>query len=141
MNNKRYGLKAETMLRDILKGRGYLVIRSAASKVIDLIVLDLGCEGNTYGLEIKRTSGDVVRISRTAYGREQREQLLRIDEQYPIYLWYAVMFGDGTVELFRPMYVVFRKGEGIKFDDFFDDCSLPTQPPYSPPVEGDARDG
>lgn len=139
MNNKRYGLKAETMLRDILVGRGYLCIRSAASKVIDLIVFDPRVHPTLpVGVEVKRTSGDVVYVSRTANQREQRDQLRSILWRYDLIPVYAVMFGDGTVELFNLDLEVFRKGEGHPFDDWFPDRSLPTQPPYSPPVEGDA---
>ena len=120
MNNKRYGLRAETALRDVLVARGYLCIRSAASKVLDLVCVRPRGQSDylPWGLEVKATSGDVMRVSRNGKQREQYEELLRIVRVYPILIWYAVRWGDATFEFFYPREIM-RQGDGLSIDVVF----------------------
>jgi len=133
MNNKRYGLKAETMLRDILVGRGYFCIRSAASKVVDLVVT--GPVGPwIYVIEVKRTSGSILRVSRTANQKEQYEALKALgDRYYALEPIYAVMFGDGVTKIYGAGKLVMRECEGWDFDCYFPDLHItPNIPPIVP---------
>ena len=133
MNNKRYGLRAETALRDVLVARGYLCIRSAASKVLDLVCVRPRGRNDylPWGIEVKATSGDVVRISRNGKQREQYEELVRIVHTYPILTWYAVRWGDATFEFFYPREIMHR-GSGLSIDVLFPDLQRHTG--NNPPI-------
>lgn len=135
MNNKRYGLKAETALRDILMARGYLCIRSAASKVLDLVCVPP--RGHyVYGIEVKRTSGDALYCSRTKMQKEQHAELIRQEANYEgLVNVYAVMFGDGRVEVFDSGLDILREHEGVLFGTFFPDVTHDLLiPPNTPPI-------
>ena len=138
MNNKRYGLRAETALRDVLVARGYLCIRSAASKVLDLVCVRPGGQGDLYpwGIEVKATSGDVMRVSRNGKQREQYEEILRLTRVYPIEICYAIRWGDGTFEFFYPQEIM-RRGGGLSIDVMFPDLQRLTgnNPPIRFPQE------
>jgi len=116
LSTKSYGQFAETMLRDELTRRGYLCIRSAASKALDLICVRPG--GSPVGLECKRTHGRAIYVSTSARMREQQAFLQRCD-LYGLRTYYAVLFGDGTLELFRPTVGIMREGQGEQLGDVF----------------------
>lgn len=137
MNNKRHGLRAETALRDVLNARGYLCIRSAASKLVDLVCVSPS--GSVSFMEVKAVSGNVYRISRTAFQREQHLEMRKWEDRFGsvrVSFLYAIRFGDGRYEFFDLDQDTFRITEGAPLDVQFPDRSLPTTPPYSPPTEG-----
>jgi Holliday junction resolvase len=93
------GRRAEWELRDILEGKGCYVIRSAASRNIDLIAIEPN--GACVGYEVKSTSNARLSLN-TSYGRTQLQEHIRLSRRIAVY--YAVRFTvDGAPEwrLFR----------------------------------------
>ncbi len=142
MSNKSRGQRAETALRAILQDRGYLVIRSAASKVYDLVCVDEG--GFVVFLEVKSVKGDVFRVSRTAMTREQHAQMLRDTERYgseDVIFAYAVRFSDGEYRVFVPEREIMPFFDGVSLDEAFPVRSAHNSISYKvlkPEPEGDA---
>ena len=134
MNPNRLGNRAETALRDILMARGYLCIRSAASKVLDLV-----CFGPSdpygVGIEVKASKTDVVRASRTKRQKEQHEELMRMPRMYhALSTMYAVRWADDSYELFDPTESILRRGGGYSLEVEFPDLRYPpSNPPIVPP--------
>lgn len=83
----------------MLERRGVYVVRSAASKGIDLIGIEPN--GAVVGYEVKSTSSTRLSLN-TAYSREQLEQHMRLAERIPVY--YAVRF---TVDR-KPVWKLFK---------------------------------
>src|SRR5574343_463027 len=102
MSNKSRGQRAETALRAILQERGYLVIRSAASKVYDLVCVDEG--GFVMFLEVKSVkTGETFRTSRTTMTKEQHEKMQDDKERYggrDTHFGYAIRFPDGEYRFY-----------------------------------------
>lgn len=134
MSNKSRGQRAETALRAILQERGYLVIRSAASKVYDLVCVDEG--GYVFFLEVKSIkTGDTFRTSRTATTREQHAQMLRDAERYgssDVWFLYAVRFPDGEYRLYHPEVEIMSRRGGMSLDYVFPVRITPNKPPIVP---------
>jgi len=130
MNAKRFGTSAETTLRAFLQARGYLVIRSAASKCLDLV-----CVRPTavYGLEVKATHGNVYYASRNKNAIEQQKELVKMGDDYPaIRTYFAVKFLDGF-EVFAPYETICRRGGGVPIEEFFPHLlHSPNIPPIVP---------
>ena len=140
MSNKSRGQRAETALRAILQARGYLVIRSAASKVYDLVCVDEG--GFVFFLEVKSVKdGHCFRVSRTAMTREQHAQMYRDAERYGaidgVFFAYAVRFPDGEYRVYGCERTIMPQHEGIPLDVAFPVRITPNNPPIFP-QEGDA---
>jgi len=147
MSAKSYGQRAETVLRDELQRRGYLVIRSAASKALDLVCVRP--DGTPVGLECKRTHhARALYISKSKMMQEQRAYLCAVERRYNMQVYYAVWWGAGEFEFFCPDETILRAGRGISLSIAFPSWgtrlsslpSSPNTPPYSPPVEGDTHD-
>jgi len=141
MSTKSYGQRAETVLRDELQRRGYLVIRSAASKALDLVCVRP--DGVPVGLECKRTHyGRVLYISKSKDMQEQRAYLCAVERRYNMQVFYAVWWGNSEFEFFYPDETILKAGHGISLSFAFPSCgtrlssvhSPPNTPPYSPPV-------
>jgi Holliday junction resolvase len=98
------GRRAEWELRDILEARGQYVIRSAASRNIDLVAIEPN--GAVCGYEVKSTSNHRLSLN-TSYGRAQYAEHMRLSEKISVY--YAVRF---TV-LGKPLWKCFRVHEGL----------------------------
>lgn len=96
------GRRAEWELRDILESRGAYVIRSAASKNIDLIAVEPN--GAVVAYEVKSTSAARLSLS-NSYAREQLLGHMKLAERISVY--YAVRF---TVER-SPLWRFFRVDE------------------------------
>jgi len=152
MSTKSYGQRAETVLRDELQRRGYLVIRSAASKALDLVCVRPN--GTPVGLECKRTHyGRALYISKCKSMKEQREYLCAVERRYDMQVFYAVWWGNNEFEFFYPDETVLKAGHGVSLSFAFPHVhSPPNTPPYSPPVsveqcadyiapDGEPRDG
>ena len=133
MSNKSRGQRAETALRAILQERGYLVIRSAASKVYDLVCVDEG--GFVIFLEVKSVKdGHCFRVSRTAMTREQHEQMQRDENRYGgpnVIFAYAVRFPDGEYRIYGGREIM-PQHEGLSLDDAFPQHNTPNIPPIVP---------
>ena len=71
----------------MLEARGCYVVRSAASRNIDLIAIEPN--GAVVGYEVKSTSSHRLSLN-TAYAREQLSGHMALAERIPIY--YAVRF-------------------------------------------------
>jgi len=144
MSTKSYGQRAETVLRDELQRRGYLVIRSAASKALDLVCVRPN--GVPVGLECKRTHhARVLYISKSAMMREQREYLCAVERRFNLQVFYAVWWDHGEFEFFYPDEMILKAGHGVSLSFAFPHIqrlsalpSPPNTPPYSPPVDHDA---
>jgi Holliday junction resolvase len=93
------GRRAEWELRDILEGKGCYVIRSAASRNVDLIAVEPN--GVCVAYEVKSTSYPRLSLN-TQYGREQFAGHLALARRIPVY--YAVRF---TIEQ-SPMWRLFK---------------------------------
>ena len=93
------GRRAEWELRDRLEARGCYVIRSAASRNIDLVAVEPN--GACVGYEAKSTSSHRLSLN-TAYGRAQLDEHIRLSRRIPVY--YAVRF---TVDQ-SPVWKLFR---------------------------------
>lgn len=145
MSNKSRGQRAETALRAILQERGYLVIRSAASKVYDLVCVDEG--GFVFFLEIKSVKTRCYRVSRTAMTKEQHAQMLRDAKRYggeDVIFAYCVRFPDGEYRVYPSGTEIMPQHEGFSLDYVFGVRSTPNIPPIVPREEeatGDDRDG
>jgi len=147
MSNKGRGQRAETALRAILQARGYLVIRSAASKVYDLVCVDEG--GFVLFLEVKSVKTHCFRVSRTAMTKEQHAQMQRDMMQYgSVNVWFAyvVRFPDGEYRLYGPTCEIMPQDEGYSIDFVFPQRNTPNIPPIVPrdtdalDPDGDTRD-
>lgn len=142
MSNKSRGQRAETALRAILQERGYLVIRSAASKVYDLVCVDEG--GFVMFLEVKSVKdGRCFRVSRTKMTREQHEQMQRDSERYGgpgVIFAYAVRFPDGEYRFYFTGTEIMPQHLGLSLDLAFPVRNTPNIPSYKVPVESDALD-
>jgi Holliday junction resolvase len=90
------GRRAEWELRDRLEGRGCYVIRSAASRNIDLLAVEPN--GAVVGYEVKSTAGHRLSLN-TSYGRTQFQEHLRLAKRIPVY--YAVRFTVGTTPVWK----------------------------------------
>lgn len=134
MSNKSRGQRAETALRAILQARGYLVIRSAASKVYDLVCVDEG--GFVLFLEVKSVKhGDVFRVSRTAMTREQHAQMQSDQRRYggtDVAFAYVVRFPDGEYDVYGCEREIMRQHEGFSLDEAFPVRITPNKPPIVP---------
>lgn len=134
MSNKSRGQRAETALRAILQERGYLVIRSAASKVYDLVCVDEG--GFVMFLEVKSVKdGNVFRVSRTKMAREQHAQMQRDVARYegPSSLFlYAVRFPDGEYRFYYAHNKIMPQTSGYDIDFVFPARITPNNPPIIP---------
>ena len=133
MSNKSRGQRAETALRAILQERGYLVIRSAASKVYDLVCVDEG--GFVFFLEVKSVKSRCYRVSRTAMTKEQHAQMQRDNERYggfDVVFMYAVRFPDGEYRIYGPGRDIMPQHEGLSLDDAFPVRNTPNIPPIVP---------
>ena len=142
MNNKRHGQKAETALRDIHNAEGYLCIRSAASKLVDLVCVDP--RGLVWLLEVKATTDKAVYMSRTAYQREQHAGMKEKMYHYgslEIRFRYVVRFGDGHYEVFSPLDEIMREGEGKPLEDVLPLRASPNIPPIVPREDDVQPDG
>ena len=130
MTAKRFGTSAETALRAFLRARGYLCIRSAASKCLDLVCASPSL---VYGLEVKATHGNVHYVSRNAVSKVQHDELVDIEITYPcVKTQYVVRFMDGF-EVFPPFETVMRRGKGIPIEEFFPVLlHSPNKPPIVP---------
>jgi Holliday junction resolvase len=93
------GRRAEWELRDILEGKGCYVIRSAASRLIDLVAIEPN--GAVVGYEVKSTSGHRLSVN-TVYGRAQLGEHLKLNQKIAVY--YAIRF---TVDQ-SPVWKLFR---------------------------------
>lgn len=93
------GRRAEWELRDMLEKRGCYVVRSAASRNIDLLAIEPN--GACVGYEVKSTSSHRLSLN-TAYAREQLDGHMRLAERIPVY--YAIRF---TVER-TPVWKLFK---------------------------------
>jgi Holliday junction resolvase len=87
-----------------LEARGCYVVRSAASRNIDLIAIEPN--GATVGYEVKSTSSHRLSLN-TTYGREQYKEHMRLSARIPVY--YAVRF---TVSG-SPVWKCFKVSEGL----------------------------
>jgi len=130
MTAKGYGTRAENELRAILQAKGYLVIRSAASKCLDLVCVRPGI---VYGLEVKATHGNVYYSSRNPDSKEQREELINIRETYDLKTLYAVRFLSGW-EVFDPYQTIMRRGCGQPLDEAFPILRSIAVSPNIPPI-------
>lgn len=133
MSNKSRGQRAETALRAILQERGYLVVRSAASKVYDLVCVDTG--GFVFFLEVKSVKSHCYRVSRSAMTKEQHAQMLRDAERYGydnIGFVYAVRFPDGEYRFYPPDAEIMPQHEGRGIDFVFPQRNTPNNPPIVP---------
>jgi len=111
------GRRAETALRGILQAGGYVVIRSAASKCLDLIAVDVE---SVSGLEVKSTRDDVLYVSRTRRQRDQHEDLVRINEETVCGTAYVVRWEpEGVYEVFSCYDTIMRKGHGVTLETVF----------------------
>jgi len=164
MSAKSYGQRAETVLRDELQRRGYLVIRSAASKALDLVCVRP--DGTPVGLECKRTHhGRCLYISKSKMMQEQRAYLCAVERRYNMQVYYAVWWGNDEFEFFYPDETILKAGHGVSLSFAFPHCKHfepaevvhsplceeaaarfgdvrvpPNTPPYSPPVSS-TQDG
>ena len=135
MSNKSRGQRAETALRAILQERGYLVIRSAASKVYDLVCVDEG--GFVFFLEVKSVKdGHCFRVSRTAMTREQHAQMQH-DQMFfgrleDVVFLYAVRFPDGEYRFYGCEREIMSQYEGLSLDEAFPVRITPNNPPIIP---------
>jgi len=133
MSNKGRGQRAETGLRAILQARGYLVIRSAASKVYDLVCVDEG--GFVFFLEVKSVKNHCYRVSRTAMTKEQHAQMQRDLARYgsnSVLFAYVVRFPDGEYRFYGPEREIMPQHEGLPLDDCFPQRITPNIPPIVP---------
>jgi len=141
MSNKSRGQRAETALRAILQERGYLVIRSAASKVYDLVCVDEG--GYVFFIEVKSVKdGHCFRVSRTAMTREQHAQMQRDLERFgsdEVYFLYAIRFPDGEYRFYGCEREIMPQHEGVSLDLAFPPRNTPNIPPIVPRTD-DALD-
>jgi len=76
-------------MRDHLEKQGWIVIRSAASRIIDLIALR---QGEELFLEIKSTSEESFRISRSKHNKEQLRDHIAYARLIGAQALYAVEF-------------------------------------------------
>jgi len=158
MSTKSYGQRAETVLRDELQRRGYLVIRSAASKSLDLICVRPN--GVPVGIECKRTHhARILYISKSKTMQEQREWMCAVERRYDLQVFYAVLWGNNEFEFFYPDYPILTAGHGISLSFAFpfvhktygEEERLLREPPVvvhippnNPPIRfplGDVQDG
>lgn len=102
MQNEK-GRRAEWELRDVLRMKGYVVMRGAGSHTIDLLAI--AESGRVMALEVKCTSKSVLSLS-GAYLREQLANMLALSRRIPSYYtvkfptgweWFEVRDGMGTV--------------------------------------------
>jgi len=150
MSTKSYGQRAETVLRDELQRRGYLVIRSAASKALDLVCVRP--DGVPVGLECKRTHhARALYISKSKMMQEQRAYLCAVERRYNMQVFYAVWWGAGEFEFFYPDETILKAGHGVSLSFAFPFVHKvfgteeevlrvpPNNPPIRFPLEHDAR--
>lgn len=114
MSRQAIGHRAECDLRGILEARGEYVVRSASSKVLDLI--SIPPTGGAYGIEVKSTQEDRFYLMSNAYTVAQFTHHLMLAERMPVY--YAVQFRVGNAKTWEKwavkdgMTTVLRKGSG-----------------------------
>lgn len=83
------GRRAEWELRKILEDRGYYVVRSAASKLVDLIIVGTG--GDVTAVEVKSTSGSALSLTHVYEKEQYAGHLALSDRGVPVI--YAVRWG------------------------------------------------
>lgn len=113
------GRRAEWELRDMLLARGCYVIRSAASKHIDLLSIEPN--GAVVGYEVKSTASHRLSLN-TPYSREQLSEHMRLSERIPVY--YAIRF---TVDR-KPVWKLFKvhaEGFDMRLNAFREDAIPP----------------
>ena len=134
MSNKSRGQRAETALRALLQARGYLVIRSAASKVYDLVCVDEG--GFVFFIEVKSVKdGHCFRVSRTAMTKEQHAQMKRDLARYgndDVFFIYAIRFPDGEYRIYGCEREIMPQHQGLSLDSAFPVRNTPNNPPIVP---------
>lgn len=75
MSSSSIGRDAEWELREYLEGIGFLVIRSAASRIVDLIAIRMDPPHDELFIEVKSTMNPAFKISRVRSNRKQIDDL------------------------------------------------------------------
>jgi len=113
------GRDAEWRMRDHLEKQGWIVIRSAASRIIDLIALK---QGDELFIEVKSTSEDSFRISRSKHNKEQLRDHVAYAALIGATPYYAVEFrGSGKWAIYNASGEVpdiIRMGEASELEDW-----------------------
>jgi len=113
MRNSK-GQAAEWELRKILTERGEYVVRSAASKKVDLI--SIPAIGGPYAIEVKSTSKDRFYLRQNADTFLQLTEHLLLSQRMPV--WYFVRFAHDNRICWRkwavkdPFPMILRWDEG-----------------------------
>lgn len=71
MSSSSIGRDAEWELREYLEGLGFVVIRSAASRIVDLIAIGMDPPYTHLFVEVKSTMDKTFKVSRVRSNREQ----------------------------------------------------------------------
>jgi hypothetical protein len=110
------------------------VIRSAASKCLDLICVD---RESVSGLEVKSTRDNTLYVSRTRRQQEQHAELCRINDETVAGTAYVVRWEpEGVYEVFWCFETIMRRGHGVSLDIVFPGLrSAPNNPPIVPRKE------
>lgn len=103
----------------MLEARGCYVLRSAASRNIDLIAIEPN--GAVVGYEVKSTSASRLSLN-TAYGREQLEGHMRLASRIPVY--YAVRFTIDTHPVWK-LFKVHAEGFDLRLSPYREDAIPP----------------
>jgi Holliday junction resolvase-like predicted endonuclease len=130
----RIGAIAEREARTLLQTVGYTVVRSAASREIDLIAIK---DVKVIGYEVKAVHGDVLYLRSSAALMAQRAELLRLASAMPIY--YAVRFGVGANIVWRQWLI--DPGKHASNPTILRVCSGEPFPESSTPVETEGGGG
>jgi len=96
MSKSDKGRRAEWELRDILEKRGYYVIRSAASHLVDLIAI--GTDGCVSAIEVKSTHGMALSLTHQYEKEQYAGHLALVSRGIPV--CYAVRWKDATWDYF-----------------------------------------
>jgi len=108
-----YGRSAEWELRDILEAKNVYVLRSAASRGIDLIGILPGVN-NVRAYEVKATGEDVFYCRQNKAVKEQYDGHIELSKRIPVS--YAVRFGKEWREFPLDgggLDMILRKNEGM----------------------------
>ena len=114
MSASSRGRDAEWELRDHLEKQGWVVIRSAASRIVDLIALK---EGRELFIEVKSTSEPSFKMSRSKNNMEQLRDLLEYSRLIDAKPFYAIRFRTGWViddAHFVPSIIRQEDGKGLE---------------------------
>lgn len=90
------GRRAEWELRKILEDRGYYVIRSAASHLIDLMAVGKG--GTVLAIEVKSTSNAALSLTHSYEKEQYAGHLALLARGVPV--MYCVRWGPGRWDYF-----------------------------------------